>query len=106
MELDKDFPRPQWHALLSLLDATVPPILVSDSTTHDDYLYISQEEFDRHYYDIRRRLKHPPSKTAYQEYLAARPSDNPTFVKCIRKTIGALSPGPRMQLYRALSLMM
>ncbi|KAI2778639.1 long-chain fatty alcohol dehydrogenase [Daldinia loculata] len=107
MELEKDFPRPQWHALLSLLDATVPPILVSDSSsTHDDYLYISQEEFDRHYHDIRRRLKHPPSKTAFQEYLAARPSDNPTFVKCIRKTIGALSPGPRMQLYRALGLMM
>ncbi|KAI8966137.1 long-chain fatty alcohol dehydrogenase [Daldinia sp. FL1419] len=101
------FPKPQWHALLSLLDATVPPILVEGSpTTNDDCFRISQGEFDSHYHDIQRIMKHPPTKTEFRDYLAIRPSDNPVFVKVIEKTINTLPPGPKLQLYRALSLMM
>lgn len=108
MEPNEVFPEPQWQALLSLLDAVVPSVKVADPVAaHDNnHIGISQEEFDEYYHDIRNRMKHPPSKEGFRDYLAVRPSDNPLFVKSIKKLIGALSPGPKLQLYRTLSLMM
>ncbi|KAI1379758.1 long-chain fatty alcohol dehydrogenase [Hypoxylon crocopeplum] len=107
MKPEDTFPEPQWQALLALLDATVPSIQVVDSLPPgDNHLCISQEQFNTSYDDIQRAMKHPPSREAFQKYLATRPSDNPMFIKLVKKTIGALPQGPKLQLYRVLSLMM
>ncbi|KAI1455749.1 long-chain fatty alcohol dehydrogenase [Annulohypoxylon moriforme] len=104
---DNTFPKLQFQALLALLDAVVPSVEVVDSlAAHDGSLSISQEEFDRCYHEIRKRMKSPPSKDSFKDYLSARPSDNKLFVERIKKVIYSLSPGPRVQLYRTLSLIM
>ncbi|KAI0839993.1 long-chain fatty alcohol dehydrogenase [Hypoxylon sp. FL0890] len=107
MASETAFPEPQLQALLTLLDAAVPSVKVVDSSaTDNDHLCISQEEFDGYYHDIKRSMKCPPSKEAFRDYLAVRPSDNPLFVKLIRKIMNGLSTGPKLRLYRILSLMM
>ncbi|KAI1081402.1 long-chain fatty alcohol dehydrogenase [Whalleya microplaca] len=101
------FPEPQWQALLTLLDATIPSVKVANlPITHDEHICISEEEFDEYYREVQQKMKHPPSKEEFQAYLAVRPSDNPLFVKLIKKTVDAIPPGPKLQLYRILSVMM
>ncbi|KAI1410737.1 long-chain fatty alcohol dehydrogenase [Hypoxylon sp. FL1857] len=107
MASDSSFSEPQWQALFMLLDAVVPSIKVVDSlVTRNGHICISQEDFDNYYHEIRRRMKHPPSKEMFQDYLAVRPSNNPVFIKRIKKAMNSLGPGQKLQLSRILSFMM
>ncbi|KAI1768866.1 long-chain fatty alcohol dehydrogenase [Hypoxylon sp. FL1150] len=94
----------QWQVLLALIDAVVPSIVAeSEAGDQKHQLRISQPQYAEAYERTKRLMK-PPDYDKFQQYLAARPLDNPRFMRLIKSTIQRVPDSNRKQLGTVLSV--
>lgn len=95
----------QWQVLLALIDAVVPSIVVeSEARDQKNQLQISQAQYTEAYERTRRLMKQPPDYDKFKQYLAARPLDNPRFMRLVKNTIQNVPDSSRKQLGTVLSV--
>ncbi|XXH05031.1 hypothetical protein Hte_011455 [Hypoxylon texense] len=95
----------QWQVLLALIDAVIPSIVVeSEAGDQKKQLQISQSRYAEAYEQTKRLMKQPPDYAKFQQYLEARPLDNPRFLRLIKRTIQRVPDGNRKQLGAVLSI--
>ncbi|KAI0179950.1 long-chain fatty alcohol dehydrogenase [Hypoxylon sp. FL1284] len=95
----------QWRILLALIDAVVPSIVVeSRAKGGQNQLRISSSQCAEAYERTKRSMKHSPDYETFQQYLEARPLDNPRFLRLIKATIQSVPLSTRNQLGTVLSI--
>lgn len=103
---DTYFSQTQWQILLALVDAIVPSI-VADSGVTDmkNHLQISKSQLEESYERIKSSMKTPPDYERFQQYLQARPLDNPRFLRAVKRILEGVPNSNRNQLGAILNIM-
>ncbi|KAK7969319.1 hypothetical protein PG988_008392 [Apiospora saccharicola] len=100
------FSGPQWSTLLALVDAAVPSIVVASSAGGSGkHIEISEQQYRDTYEHVRASMASPPSSDEFEEYLRARPSNNPHFVQNVKRTFQTIPAVHRKRLAGALDLL-
>lgn len=100
------FSGPQWSTLLALVDAAVPSIVVASSAGGSGkHIEISEQQYRDAYEHVRVSMAAPPSSDEFEEYLRARPCDNPRFVQNVKRTFQTVPAVHRKRLASALDLL-
>ncbi|KAI1777630.1 long-chain fatty alcohol dehydrogenase [Hypoxylon cercidicola] len=95
----------QWQVLLALIDAVIPSIVVeSEARDRKSQLPISKSQYEEAYERTKRSMKQPPDRAKFQQYLEARPLDNPRFLRLLKRTIQRVPDSSRKQLGAVLSI--
>lgn len=90
----------QWQALFAILDTVVPSVVTGPGTVdnNNNERRVSQDEYEAYFEQMSRRMVKPPSRKAFDAYMAERPSDIPAFRDHVTRTVASLLPGTRAQL--------
>ncbi|KAI9148394.1 Long-chain-alcohol oxidase FAO2 [Paramyrothecium foliicola] len=90
-----------WEILFSICDAVLPAIVVKGdfaSTSPQNQLVISEDDFNNAYEDLKRQLKNPPDRDLVRTYLADVASKDTAFVERVKGTVGRMPPRVSNQL--------
>ncbi|KAI1375020.1 long-chain fatty alcohol dehydrogenase [Hypoxylon crocopeplum] len=105
LEPDTYFSETQWQTLLALVDAIIPSIVAEPvATDRKNQLLISESQYKEVYEHTKSSMKYPPDHGKFQQYLGARPLDNPRFVRQLKRTIQAVPSSSRKQLGSVLNI--
>ncbi|KAI0114911.1 long-chain fatty alcohol dehydrogenase [Daldinia grandis] len=103
---DTYFSQTQWQILLALIDAIVPSIVAdSGETDVKNHLQIPRSQLNESYECIKSSMKTPPDYEKFQQYLQARPLDNPRFLRAVKRILEGVPNSNRKQLGAILNIM-
>lgn len=96
----------QWTVLFSLLDAILCPVVTRRSLTDKTrQLIISDELYAESWRNIRDSVAQPPTEELFAAFLAERPSDDPSFVANVKRTIASISDDAKKQYGSAMAFL-
>ncbi|KAI0182708.1 long-chain fatty alcohol dehydrogenase [Xylaria flabelliformis] len=104
------FDEAQWKALLALIDAVIPSVVVEgEGETQpmlQNHLAVPLAELQRLY---RKALCGSPDRFSFDEFrhfMASRPSDDPKLIMTVKRAVERFPPSAKQQLRFILSFMM
>lgn len=97
----------QWRALFAIIDTIVPSVVSGPAAAgnDNDEHHLAPGEYDAYFKLTSERMVKPPSREAFDAYMAERPSDIPAFRDHVTRTIATLLPVQRTQLGTVLWLL-
>jgi len=94
----------QWGVFISLLEAVLAPVVAaSDVADKRTQKKISDAEYERAYARIARTTADAPDRDLFRAFLRERPTENPAFLHCVRRTLSNVPAVERKKLGDALT---
>ncbi|KAI1102629.1 long-chain fatty alcohol dehydrogenase [Jackrogersella minutella] len=99
LQPDTYFSETQWQVLFSLVDAVIPSIVAESRVTkRKNQLRIPQPQYEEAYEHTKRVMSNPPNYEKFQQFLEARPLENPRFSRLLKRIIQGVPIGDRKRL--------
>ncbi|KAI5864473.1 long-chain fatty alcohol dehydrogenase [Durotheca rogersii] len=103
---DTYFTQTQWKTLFALVDAIIPSIVAESRVTdRKNQLRLSEPRYEEAYEKTNRALRTPVDHDKFQQYLEARPLDNPRFLQILKRSLENISNSERKQLGMVLDIL-